>query len=300
MTAKPGDKQEDEPQVGTAQVPAGVAAPADPLVRLLGETEEALLAHYDDLEPPSEMLEPLDAELEARLLQTVVAAQAPIAALASAERPSGAAAPRLSRPPAAAPASRGQGAVESALLRLQQWFLTPALFSRRIWVPTAAALLLGVAIAAQQGLLFGRREPLAAYLLDVQGEDQALGGPAAGAGVAEAPVQIHSDTVLDVIVRPQAAVNEPLEVVAYLRRDSWQPWPVTLVPHPGGVFQLRAQAQALPGLLPGSYEIALVVGRRGALPGLAQLLPYLERSQKSTASDWQLLRKQIQVKPQRP
>ena len=73
------------------------------------ETKVTLHELLADRNAADERAGRLDAELEARLLQTVVAAQAPIAAPALAERPSGAAAPRLSRPPAAAPADPCEG-----------------------------------------------------------------------------------------------------------------------------------------------------------------------------------------------
>lgn len=259
---QPGGREPAEAQADAERTNERVSE-----LRALAQEAEAVVLETLEQETPV-ALAPLDAALQARLRQTVAAAR---------------------------PLTLGQ--------RLRRWFQVPSLVPRPLWVPALGALLIGVGLylgGAAQG-----EAPLAGYELVLRREDAVLGEPAAApaAGV----VEVHGDTPLELIIRPRGGgVQEPLEAAAFLRATAsdagagWQLWPVTLQRHPGGVFQLKAQTQALPGLKPGAYEIAVVVARRGQLPTLAQLRANLNDPQRPVPPRLQLLRRALVVKASQP
>ncbi|WP_164018023.1 hypothetical protein [Pyxidicoccus trucidator] len=183
---------------------------------------------------------------------------------------------RLERELAAEPAREAAPPARSA---------PPAPRSRwRRLAPAVAAL----AAAAAVLLLALPREapPLPGYTLSVSSEQAVR----AGATEPEVP-RLGPGSRLDVLLRPEQAVEGPVEVRAFLLRSGEaRAWSPLLERSPEGAVRIRGPVEALLPLPPGEWTLAIAVGRPGTLPEApGEVLARVEEGRAPEAGTWRLL-----------
>jgi hypothetical protein len=134
-----------------------------------------------------------------------------------------------------------------------------------------AALLVAAAIAAAAALLLrasgGAPEPMPAYAMVVAGGDeQQRSDPPVGS--QSEPIRIGPTSEIQITLRPRTRVTGPVVVEGYLLRSGRvQRWNVRADISPEGAIRITGEKQSLFRDEPaGEIEIALVIGRPGAMP----------------------------------
>jgi len=84
-------------------------------------------------------------------------------------------------------------------------------------------------------------------------------------------VRVTPGSLLTLVLRPAENVVGPINARAFLSSNGalggrWQPWAVHLDRADSGAFALRARVRDLPGLAPGRWQVAFLVGRPSSLP----------------------------------
>ncbi|MFP2907112.1 hypothetical protein ACLESD_19095 [Pyxidicoccus sp. 3LFB2] len=145
-----------------------------------------------------------------------------------------------------------------------------------------------MAAAAAVLLLVLPREvpPLPGYTLSVSSEQAVR----AGAPEPEVP-RLGPGSRLDVLLRPEQAVEGPVEVRAFLvRPGEARAWTPPLERSPEGAVRIHGPVEALLSLPPGEWTLAIAVGRPGTLPEApAEVLAHVEAGRAPEAGTWRLL-----------
>ncbi|MCY1023557.1 hypothetical protein [Pyxidicoccus sp. MSG2] len=151
-----------------------------------------------------------------------------------------------------------------------------------------APVLGAVAAAAAVLLLALPREapPLPGYTLSVSSEQAVR----AGAPEPEVP-RLGPGSRLDVLLRPEQAVDGPVEVRAFLLRPGEaRAWTPPLERSPDGAVRIQGPVDALLSLAPGEWTLAIAVGRPGTLPEAPdEVLARVEEGRAPEAGTWRLL-----------
>ncbi|UQA62784.1 hypothetical protein [Polyangium aurulentum] len=137
------------------------------------------------------------------------------------------------------------------------------------------ALLGAAAIAAAAALVLrmpgGETEPLPAYaMVVVGGEHEQRSDPQVGS--KSEPIRLGPTSNMEITLRPRTRVTGPVAVEAYLLRGGKaQRWDVHADVSPEGAIRITGEKKALFRDEPtGEVEIALVIGRPGAMPPNAE------------------------------
>lgn len=161
------------------------------------------------------------------------------------------------------------------------------LVPRRPWrrlVPALAAL---AAAAAVLLLVLPRQAPpLPGYALSLSSEQ------AVRAGTPEPEVpRLGPGSQLDVLLRPETAVEGPVDVRAFLiRRGEARSWTPPLERSPEGAVRIRGPVEALLPVPPGEWTLAIAVGRPGTLPESPdEVRARVEEGRAPEAGAWRLL-----------
>jgi hypothetical protein len=136
-------------------------------------------------------------------------------------------------------------------------------------------------------------EELPRYALHVTGRAAVLGGDTAPTSPV---VHLASGGLLQLDLRPSRAPADTVDVQPYLRQgERLMRWPMGLHRTDLGVFRLSVPVAAVPELQPGTWEILVVVGRAGRLPGDAEVSRVAGGGTIPAMADWQLLRQAVMV-----
>ena len=152
--------------------------------------------------------------------------------------------------------------------------IAPALAAMAV----AAAVLIGV---------FSRGEPpLPGYGLSFSSEQ----GVRAGAPELEVP-RLGPGSLVELVLRPEQAVEEPVEVRAFLLRPGEaRAWTPPMERSSEGAVRIRGPVEALLSIPPGEWTLAIAVGRPGTLPeDPGEVLAFLEQGRAPEAGSWRLL-----------
>jgi hypothetical protein len=86
-------------------------------------------------------------------------------------------------------------------------------------------------------------------------------------GMEDAATRYRMDRAMELVLRPERRVSEPLEVRAFARRGEEPSRPLSIEPriNPAGVVEIVGTPRAL-GLEPGRWRLTLVVGPAAGLP----------------------------------
>lgn len=154
----------------------------------------------------------------------------------------------------------------------------------RMIVPVVAAM----AAAAAVFLLVSPRggRPLPGYTLSLSSEQEVR----SGAAEAEVP-RLGPGSLIDLILRPEQAVTEPVEVRAFLLRPGEaQAWTPPMERSAEGAVRIHGPVESLLSISPGEWTLAIAVGRPGTLPtDPGELRPLVEEGRAPTAGSWRLL-----------
>jgi hypothetical protein len=155
------------------------------------------------------------------------------------------------------------------------------------WRRLAPAL--GAMAAAAAVLLLvlpGKAPPLPGYTLSVSSEQAVR----AGAPEPEVP-RLGPGSRLDVLLRPEQAVEGPVEVRAFLLRPGEaRAWNPPLERSAEGAVRIQGPVEALLSLPPGEWTLAIAVGRPGTLPEApGEVLARVEEGRAPEAGTWRLL-----------
>jgi ferric-dicitrate binding protein FerR (iron transport regulator) len=154
----------------------------------------------------------------------------------------------------------------------------------RMAVPGVAAL----AAAAAVFLLVSPRggPPLPGYTLSLSSEQEVR----SGAPEAEVP-RLGPGSLIDLILRPEQAVAEPVEVRAFLLRPGEaRAWTPPMERSAEGAVRIHGSVESLLSIPPGEWTLAIAVGRPGTLPtDPGELRPLVEEGRAPAAGSWRLL-----------
>lgn len=165
--------------------------------------------------------------------------------------------------------------------------------SSRRWrgvVPAVAALAAAAAILV---LVLPRQPPpLPGYTLSLSSEQ----GVRSGTPEPEVP-RLGPGSQLDVLLRPEQAVEGPLEVRAFLvRPGEARAWSPPLERSPEGAVRIRGPVETLLSIPPGEWTLAVAVGRPGALPEApGEVLAAVEEGRAPEGGAWTLLTRKFQL-----
>ncbi|MBN1205934.1 MAG: hypothetical protein JXB05_13540 [Myxococcaceae bacterium] len=154
----------------------------------------------------------------------------------------------------------------------------------RVVAPAVAAL---AAAAAVLFVVFPRGgPPLPGYGLSFSSEQ----GVRSGAPEQEVP-RLGPGSLLELVLRPEQAVEGPVEVRAFLLRPGEaRAWTPPMERSPEGAVRIRGPVEALLSVPPGEWTLAIAVGRPGTLPEEpGEVLPLLEQGRAPEAGSWRLL-----------
>lgn len=154
----------------------------------------------------------------------------------------------------------------------------------RTVVPTLAAM----AAAAAVLLMVSTRKgpPLPGYTLSFSSEQAVRGG----APEQEVP-RLGPGSLLELLLRPEQAVKEPVEVRAFLlRQGEARAWTPPMERSADGAVRIRGPVEALLSVPPGEWTLVITVGRPGTLPeDPGELRPWVEEGRAPEAGPWRLL-----------
>jgi anti-sigma factor RsiW len=160
---------------------------------------------------------------------------------------------------------------------------------RRV-VPAVAAM----AAAAVVLILALPRQgpPLPGYTLALSSEQTVR----SGAPEPEVP-RLGPGSQLDVLLRPEQAVEGPMEVRAFLvRPGEARAWNPPLERSPEGAVRIRGPVEALLSIPPGEWTLAVAVGRPGELPEApGEVLAAVEAGRAPEGGTWTLLTRKFQL-----
>jgi len=159
--------------------------------------------------------------------------------------------------------------------------------SSRRWRGLAPALAAMAAAAAVLVVVLPRQgPPLPAYTLALSSEQ----GVRSGAPGPEVP-RLGPGSQLDLLLRPEQAVEGPVEVRAFLLRPGEaRAWNPPLERSPEGAVRIRGPVETLLSIPPGEWTLAVAVGRPGALPESPdEIRARVEEGRAPDAGEWTLL-----------
>jgi hypothetical protein len=151
-------------------------------------------------------------------------------------------------------------------------------------VPAVAAM---AAAAAVFLVVFPRGgPPLPGYALSLSSEQEVR----SGAPEAEVP-RLGPGSLIDLILRPEQAVTEPVEVRAFLLRPGEaRAWTPPMERSSEGAVRIHGSVESLLSIPPGEWTLAIAVGRPGTLPTDPGELRFLvEAGRAPAAGSWRLL-----------
>lgn len=164
--------------------------------------------------------------------------------------------------------------------------LLPFAPRRRLW--GSAAALAAMAAAAAILLVLSPRggPPLPGYGLSFSSEQAVR----ADASEREVP-RLGPGSQLELLLRPEQAVAEPVEVRAFLLRPGEaRAWTPPMERSAEGAVRIRGPVEALLSIPPGEWTLALAVGRPGTLPEAPrEVLVLWEEGRAPAAGSWHLL-----------
>jgi hypothetical protein len=98
-------------------------------------------------------------------------------------------------------------------------------------------------------------------------------------------------SLLDLVLRPELAVKEPVEVRAFLlRQGEARAWTPPMERSDDGAVRIRGPVEALLSVPPGEWTLAIAVGRPGTLPvDPGELRSWVEEGRTPEAGPWRLL-----------
>lgn len=129
-----------------------------------------------------------------------------------------------------------------------------------------------VAVAASVALVVGRGErdmggaPLPEYALVVTGGDRDVrGAPPPLASRTE--IRVREGSRIELVLRPPTKVDGVVEARGFVARDGvFSPWNAPLETADGGSVRVAGAASALFAGRTGAVDVAIAVGRKGAVP----------------------------------
>jgi hypothetical protein len=174
----------------------------------------------------------------------------------------------------------------------------PGSRTRARWlVPSVVGVTLAAAAAAV--LVLQRSRPnrllvaenaLPAYSLAVTGGDQ----PTRSASASASPeITVRVDSRLEILLRPATGVNGNVSVAGFIGQGgAWRPWNPPVQISTEGSARVAGTAGELMGVAPGTWDIALAVGRPGTLPSEADVEAELSHPARH---DWQLFSSRVRL-----
>ena len=134
-----------------------------------------------------------------------------------------------------------------------------------------------------------------AYEVSVQGSLKA--SRTAVSAPTDGLVRVRPGRRFTLDLQPETTVDEPVEVRAFLGRDgAWRPWAIEPQIAPGGAVRIAARVGKGFPAESGRWQVAVMVGRRGAVPDAGKLTS-TPGAGTPEAAPWVLLRVEIEVEP---